>query len=223
MANILVVAAHPDDEILGIGGTVRKCANNGDIIWCVILGEGMTSRNNAQEHNLEQLHKYTLQAANIVGYQNVVFRNLPDNRFDSINLLDITKVVEDCIDAFEPEIIYTHHSGDLNIDHRKTYEAVMTATRPFGENNVKKIYTFETPSSTEWQFGKQEAIFMPNTFIDIENTIEEKIKAMGCYTSEIREYPHPRSLEALKIIAKRWGTVVGKQFVEAFSLIRSIE
>jgi len=131
-------------------------------------------------------------------------------------------MIEGYVNHLKPDIIYTHHYGDLNIDHRRTFEAVLTACRPVGEYSVREIYTFETPSSTEWNFNGKNNVFYPNVFVDIEDTIDDKLKAMACYQTELREYPHPRSLEALKIIASRWGTVVGKKYVEAFELIRKV-
>lgn len=227
MSKILVVAAHPDDEILGVGGTVRKQADNGHLVYGLILGEGMTSRlekgEKINESAIKDLHKDTIKSSKIIGFKAVYFSNFPDNRFDSINLLEIVKEVEKYVTQLKPEIVYTHHYGDLNIDHRITFEAVQTACRPVGNYSVKEIYCFETPSSTEWNFMYGENTFKPNVFIDIEKTVEYKLKAMKCYKSEIRGYPHPRSLEALKINAARWGTVVGKRYVEAFELVRKVE
>lgn len=223
MNKILVIAAHPDDEILGIGGTVRKHVNKGDKVWCLILGEGMLSRKDVDKILIDQLHQDTLSAAAIVGYEEVFFEDFPDNRFDSVSLLDITQKVEKYIEELKPNIIYTHHSGDLNVDHRITYEAVMTATRPFGDYSVQEIYTFETPSSTEWVFNKEGDIFSPNTFIDITDTLDAKISAMACYSTELRDYPHPRSLKGLEVLAAKWGVVVGKQYIEALYLVRKVE
>ena len=227
MNKVLVVAAHPDDEILGVGGTVKKHNIQGDEVYALILGEGMTSRTDNREDTSEEkiknLHQQTHEAAEIIGFKKVFFSNFPDNRFDSVDLLDIIKEVEKYIDKINPEIIYTHHAGDLNIDHEKTFRAVLTATRPFGECSVKKLYAFETPSSTEWNFNYENNRFKPNVFIDIEKTIDDKLEAMKCYKSELREYPYPRSIKALKIIAQRWGTVVGKGYVEAFDLIRQVK
>ncbi len=220
MNTILVIAAHPDDEILGIGGTVRKHYDKGDDVYCLILGEGMNSRDNSNKQKVADLHKDTLKAAEIVGYKEVYFENIPDNKFDSVPLLEIIKKIEKYIDKIKPNLIYTHHEKDLNIDHTLTYKAVLTATRPFGDYPVKAIITFETPSSTEWNFDES---FKPNTFVDISKTIESKIKAMSFYETELKLYPYPRSLEALKVIAKRWGTVVGKEYVEALRLIRKID
>lgn len=226
MNKVLVIVAHPDDEILGVGGTIRKHVDNGDLVNCLILGEGLTSRkgkrSDTDKFSITSLHEDAKIAGKILGFEQIYFESLPDNRFDSIELLNIIKIVEKYVDELKPNIIYTHHRGDRNIDHRLTYEAVLTACRPVGEYSVKEIYSFETPSSTEWDFTYKSNSFMPNVFIDIEGTIQNKLEAMKCYVTEIKDYPHPRSLEALSIIAKRWGIVVGKKYVEAFELILKI-
>lgn len=225
MNKILVVAAHPDDELLGLGGTIRKKVNNGDEAYCIILGEGFTSRGNKREDTdidiVSDLHEDAIKASKVVGFKEIHFELLPDNRFDSVDLLDVIKIVEKYIEKYKPDIVYTHHNADRNIDHRITYEAVLTACRPVGDYSVKDIYTFETPSSTEWGFIRGSGTFVPNVFEDITDTLDCKLNAMACYKTELREYPHPRSLKALEIIASRWGTVVGKNYVEAFELVRS--
>lgn len=224
MKQILVVAAHPDDEILGLGGTVKKHVNDGDEVYALILGEGMTSRNDEDKADkLKELHEDVYKAANVIGFKEVYLSNFPDNRFDSVDLLDIIHEIERYVDKLNPEIIYTHHPGDLNIDHKITFKALITACRPVGDYNVKKIIAFETPSSTEWNYNYNENTFNPNYFVDIEDTLEAKIKAMETYKTEIRDYPHPRSSKALKVIASRWGTTVGKNYVEAFEIIREVK
>ncbi|MFZ7133088.1 MAG: PIG-L deacetylase family protein [Eubacteriales bacterium] len=226
MSRILVIVAHPDDELLGLGGTIRKRVINGDIADCIILGEGYTSRGERREDTdqklVSSLHEDAKKAAQITGFRDIYFESLPDNRFDSMDLLDVIKVVEKHIEKLKPDVVYTHHHGDRNIDHRITYEAVLTACRPVGEYSVNDIYTFETPSSTEWGFTRGSSTFTPNVFEDITDTLEYKINAMACYKTELRDYPHPRSLKALEIIAAKWGMVVGKRYVEAFELVRSM-
>lgn len=225
MSKILVVAAHPDDELLGLGGTIRKKVNNGDEAICIILGEGLTSRRSAREDtcidSVKDLQEDAIKASREIGFKRIHFGSLPDNRFDSVDLLDVIKLVEKYINEYKPDVVYTHHWGDRNVDHRITYEAVLTACRPVGEYTVRDVYTFETPSSTEWGFTRGENSFVPNVFEDVTDTLQNKLDAMKCYKTEIRNYPHPRSLEALEILASRWGLVVGKKYVEAFALIRS--
>lgn len=227
MQTVLVIAAHPDDEILGVGGTVAKHAAKGDEVYSLILGEGQTSRWDkralADTEVVEELHKDTLEAGKVIGFKEVFFENLPDNRFDSVDLLDVVKCVEKYVRKIQPDIIYTQHRGDLNIDHKLVYEAVITATRPIGNYSVKEIYTFETVSSTEWNFANREHAFVPNVFVDITDYFEKKCEAMKKYSSELCTPPHPRSLEMLESLANVRGCTVGKQYVEAFELIRKIE
>ncbi|MBA7692395.1 hypothetical protein ES703_100962 [subsurface metagenome] len=222
---ILVVAAHPDDEILGCGGIIAKYAKSHEI-QIAILGEGIAARYTGKEEahdEIQKLHNQTLVAEKILGVKhNPYFINFPDNQFDTIPLLDIAKQVESLILQTNPQTIYTHHSGDLNIDHRITFQAVLTAARPTEACPVKKIYSFEVPSSTEWSFGRLDSTFLPNVFEDISGQVNMKMEALKAYKDETREYPHPRSLEAIKIIAQRWGTVVGKKFAEPFELIRKV-
>lgn len=227
MNKILVVAAHPDDEILGVGATIAKHVDQGDIAECIILGEGQTSRfikrDEADLELIKDLHSDTLLAAKEIGYRDVHFSNLPDNRFDQVDLLDIVKIIENRIDEFQPNIIYTHYSGDLNIDHYQTFRAVLTAARPIKPYCVKEIYMFETLSSTEWNFTSDIRGFRPNVFIDVEKYFNKKHIAMKYYTTELCEYPHPRSLKAMELQAQKWGSVVGKNYIEAFELVRKVD
>ena len=225
MSKVLVVAAHPDDEVLGCGGTIAKLSPNVDI-YTLILGEGITSRDISDEEKkeeLKELKKQSEEANKILGVKKVFFENFPDNKFDTVPLLDIIKRIEDYISKIKPDIIYTHHYGDLNVDHRITFNAVLTACRPQENSIVKMIYTFEVLSSTEWNNQTQCNIFIPNTYIDILKTIDKKLEAMQCYKGEIRDYPHPRSLEGMKILAQKRGLEVGLKFAEAFCLLREID
>jgi LmbE family N-acetylglucosaminyl deacetylase len=224
---ILVVVAHPDDEVLGCGGTIAKYSQNGDEVYVLILGEGVTSRylmrKGFSKKELVDLKKEALKANKILRIKKTCFCNFPDNRLDTVALLDIVKQIEKVKSKIMPEVVYTHHRGDLNIDHQITFNAVLTACRPIKGETVKEIYSFEIPSSTEWSFYGTFGNFTPNVFIDISDTIDKKVEAMKCYESELCEYPHPRSLEGIRIIAKRWGLVVGKKEVEPFILIRQIK
>lgn len=221
--NILVVAAHPDDEVLGVGGTISKYASMGQNVHILILGEGVTSRfhirNEADPDDLKKMRECSINASKMLGAEDIYFENLPDNRFDSVPLLDLIKVIEKHVERVNPEIIYTHHYGDLNIDHRITFEAVKVATRPLPYSNLKKLLCFEVLSSTEWAVPKKDNQFIPNVFVDISDTIEIKMNAMQIYESEIRDFPHPRSKEGIKLLAKNRGMMVGKEACEAFELI----
>lgn len=221
---ILVVAAHPDDELLGCGGTIKKLAESHET-HIAILGEGISSRHGQRSEvdvtAIKKLQADATSVSQLLGAQSVVFANLPDNRFDELPLLDIVKQVERIIQELRPAVIYTHHPGDLNIDHGLTFRAVMTATRPTAGCPVQEIYTFEVASSSEWAFQKIGPAFKPNVFEDVVETIETKIQGMALYESEARSFPHPRSAEALRVQARRWGAVVGLEYAEAFELIRS--
>lgn len=225
MERVLVIAAHPDDEVLGCGGTIPLLAEKAEV-YIVILGEGMSSRYDQREATsrgeLERLRDDAARAAQLLGARWVQFGGLADNRFDELSLLDVVKVVEGWVNEVQPSTVYTHHPGDLNIDHLVTFRAVLTATRPMRGCPVRELYTFEVPSSTEWAFQRLEPAFRPNVFRDISATIETKLKAMHQYTTEERAFPHPRSPEALRAIAQRWGSVVGTDYAEAFELIRSV-
>jgi LmbE family N-acetylglucosaminyl deacetylase len=223
---VLVIAAHPDDEVLGCGGTAARLVREGHAVHFAIMGEGITSRHSqrddADADQLVRLHRQAHAAAAKVGVKNVVLHSLPDNRLDTVPLLEVVKLVEDLVGRIEPEIIYTHHAGDLNVDHGVIHRAVLTATRPLAGQTVREIYAFEVPSSTEWAFQRIEPSFRPNMFVDVTGTLEAKIAAMECYESEARKFPHPRSPEALRAIAMRWGSVVGCGAAEAFELVRSV-
>ena len=227
MSRVFVIAAHPDDEILGVGGTVVKHVNKGDEVYALVLGEGQTSRWQKREmadaEVLKSLHEDSYKSAKVIGFKEIFFESLPDNRFDSVTLLDVVKIIEKYIEDLKPDIIYTHHSGDLNVDHRVTHQAVLTASRPFGDYSVRQIYGFQTVSATEWNFGSRENAFYPQKFVDITDTFEVKCNAMKEYKSELREFPHPRSLKMLKSVAEVWGATVGLEKAEAFEVIRIVE
>lgn len=225
MKTILVVAAHPDDEILGVGGTVARHVAKGDQVYAMILGEGQTSRGEHREDTsldiVAALHKNTLESAREIGYKDVFFAYFPDNRFDSIDLLDIVKTVEQMVHKLRPQIIYTHYSGDLNIDHQCTARAVLTATRPMADCCVEEILAFETLSSSEWNYDYSvQPAFCPNVFVDITDYYDQKEQAMSCYVSELCTFPHPRSLTGMDVLSRMRGMAAGMERAEAFMLMR---
>lgn len=225
----MIVVAHPDDELLGLGATMHKMIKDFNIkTHVVILGEGVTSRSDKRDiakwKKELDIHKNNIKNAQAaIGYHSVNTYDFPDNRFDTLALLDIIKVIEKEKNAFQPEVVFTHHGGDLNIDHQRTFEAVITACRPMAHETVKTIITFETPSGTEWRSPTDPRHFLPNLFIEVsEENIKAKIAGMESYEFEKRVYPHPRSPEALKIQAQRWGVAIGSMYAEAFCLVREI-
>lgn len=227
---VMLVVAHPDDELLGLGGTMHRFIKEfGVATHVVILGEGITSRSDSRDvekwsNELAIHHSNIEKARNIIGYQSMYIHNLPDNRFDTIALLDIVKIVEKEKSEFKPDVIFTHHGGDVNIDHQRTFEAVVTACRPMAHEKVKTIITFETMSGTEWRASSDPRHFTPNYFVEVtESDINAKIRAMECYEYEKRQYPHPRSPEALKTRAGMWGIANGVEFAEAFCIVRAID
>ncbi len=216
---ILIIAAHPDDEVLGVGGTILKHSVKGDEVEAIILATGITSRSGEPKDKIEKLRADSKKACKLLKMKKVTHYDFPDNKMDSVSLLDIVKVIEDKIEKFKPEKIYTHHYGDLNIDHRITYQATLTACRPIN-TSVNEIICFEIPSSTEWNYPQN---FNPNYFVNITKQLNIKIKAMKTYKSEIKKFPHPRSSKYLRILAEKWGAVSGNNAAEAFEIIRKIE
>lgn len=221
---ILIVAAHPDDEVLGCFGTVARLIKDGYEAYTLILGEGKTSRDEKRvvenkKDEIEILNEEIKRANNIIGIKKCFIYNFPDNRFDSIDLLDIVKIISKVKNEVNPDIIFTHYENDLNIDHQITYKAVLTATRPIQNESVKEIYSFEVLSSTEWNYPLS---FIPNIFFDIESTFNLKLEAMKCYQSELRNYPHPRSIKGIELNAKYNGMRVGNRYAEAFKIVRII-
>ena len=227
---IMVVVAHPDDELLGLGATMYKLIHQTEVTThVVILGEGLTARSDQRDVEVWkdelQKHREDIKAAQQeIGYHSVSIYDFPDNRFDTVALLDIIKVVEKEKSNFKPDIIFTHHGGDVNIDHQRTFESVITACRPMSHEVVKTIITFETPSGTEWRASTDPRHFIPNLYMEVsENDIDAKIKGMEKYRFEKREFPHPRSPEALKVHARNVGVTIGCTYAEPFCVVRSIQ
>jgi LmbE family N-acetylglucosaminyl deacetylase len=216
---ILVIAAHPDDEILGCGGTISKISNEFDIS-VLILSLGAQGR---YPDSMETTLRENAEEANrIVGTKALIVENFPNQEMDNIPLTRIIENIEKHIEEQRSTIVFTHHSGDLNKDHRIVYEATMTAVRPIAGQNIKKVYCYNVPSSTEWNSVTGEHLFVPNTYIDIKETLQTKIEALKEYRSECRPYPHPRSSESIKAHAHYWGLTVGYEYAEPFHLVRNI-
>lgn len=222
----LVVVAHPDDEVLGCGGTIAKMIQFGVDVRILFLADGVYSR--GMNHNsvlideLSQRRTSALNACKILGTQSLFFGDFQDNEMDKYSLLTITQKVEKEIEDFQPDAIFTHHIGDVNIDHQLTHKAVVTACRPQKNCSVKSIFTFEILSNTEWQFASNNLSFAPSYFVDISSTLNLKISALEQYSFEMREWPHPRSIRGAQVLANFRGSCIGTDAAEAFMVGRII-
>lgn len=219
---ILIFAAHPDDEVIGCGGTIAKLKKNGNKIYVCFFADGESSRNVRNVNALiKKRKKAAKKSAAILGIDELFFCDLPDNRLDTMSRLSVVKIVEKYISLIKPQTVFTHFYGDLNIDHQIVSKAVITACRPEKKNPVKKLLFFEIPSSTDWQISnKQKNYFNPNWFEDISKTKNIKIKALKAYKEEVRKWPHPRSLKGINSLMELRGATSGFKFAEAFVLGR---
>lgn len=226
--NVLVIAAHPDDEILGVGGTIARHAADGDSVYACILCEQCLARKNKPKHDefLEQVHA----AKDKIGIQDILFFVFPNIQMNTVPMLKVVEAIEQAIIRFKPEVVYTHHWGDVNDDHRVVSHATMAAIRlpergtvlELPRNLIQKVLCYETPTSTEWAPPSMERAFLPNVFVDIEATLDRKLMALQCYQNVMREYPHPRSAEAIKAHAKDCGVKAGLKAAESFVLVREL-
>ncbi len=220
---VMVVVAHPDDEVLGCGGTLAGFAARNKAVHVLMLG-GVTTSRYAQHTGEEQWKQEAFQdeaarAAAVLGVASLKRCGLADNRFDAVPLLELIKPVEEMKQKLQPELILTHDVTDLNVDHRLVHQAVMTAFRPVPGSRCRRIMTFETLSSTEWQDSAL-ATFAPNCYSPIAEFIDTKIRALECYKSELLEFPHPRSIQGVTVLAQKRGMEAGVQFAEAFRIVR---
>ncbi len=217
---VLIVAAHPDDELLGVAGTIARHVDDGDEVTCVVCSEGATARYEADAANA--LQEAGRKAANVLGVREIRFLGFRDQHLDAQPVLTVIQAVEAVMRDVVPCIVYTHHWGDVNRDHKVVNEAVMVACRPVGDHHPRAVFLFETPSSTEWSWPDPASAFLPNHFVDVSATIERKLEAMACYPTELRPPPHPRALESLRTRAAYWGQLVGRAYAEPFVVARQV-
>lgn len=215
---VLVVAAHPDDEILGAGATLAKHVDAGDAVHAVVVSEGATAR--YHEGMTDDLQAAARASAARIGFTSLTFLGLADQRMDVAPLIEVTQSIEAIVHAYKPRTIYSHSPVDVNADHGVVARATWTAARPYAAPFVDKLLAFETPSSTEWAWPLEGNGFMPQMFVDVTATLDRKIEAMQCYQSELRPYPHPRSVRALRERAAFWGSKAGCLSAEPFVVLR---
>ena len=221
---VLFIAAHPDDEVLGAGGTIAKYADNGADVRLLIMTDGVSSQYRKEpriQEIMENEKLFTRRSAGILGISEVIFAGLPDMKLDREEHIRINEAIENVIGDFQPDTVFTHFYGDVNIDHQRVFQSTLVACRPFPGSPVRELYSYSVPSSTEWNVQNAGRAFMPNVYVDIDGVYaEKKYAAMGCYPAELREYPHPRSIEALKILDRANGIRVGMKAAECFMLHR---
>jgi LmbE family N-acetylglucosaminyl deacetylase len=230
MKRLLVVAAHPDDEVLGCGATVVLRRQQGWEAHLVIMTQGVLGREKTGaadpklQAEIEKLQSEMHGAADVLGFETVNCLGFPDNRMDTVSRMDVSHAIRQHLARLRPQAIYTHHPGDYNWDHTATFEAVLMAARHSpGEFGPEEIVAFEVLSSTERGYPNGGHTFRPNMYVDVAKTIDKKKLALCYYASELRRYPHPRSLEGIEYLARKRGSEIGIEYAEAFELIRRVE
>ena len=218
--NVLVISAHPDDEVLGLGGTLARHVRQGDVVFPVIVADGSQVR--YSEEQRDELKSACAKCCAELGLQPPEYLGFRDQGLDAHSQIEINNVLEVLVRKCRPKVVYTHHFGDMNRDHQVLHEATLVACRPKPGGIVKRVLTYVVPSSTDWAPYSSERAFLPNWFVDISETIEQKLRALAHYSSEIEPYPHPRSLEAVRSQAKFWGSGVGVEYAEPFMLVRNL-
>jgi LmbE family N-acetylglucosaminyl deacetylase len=223
--NVLCVVAHPDDEVLGMGGTLARHAADGDDVHVCFLSDGVASRHDTispeVESEIEERKDNARQACDVLGASGS-FHRFPDNQFDTKPLLDIVQTVESEVDDHQPDVVYTHHYGDLNVDHELTARAVVTATRPLQDSPVERVLAGEILSATEWSVPAPSDAFQPTTFVDVSEHLQRKLDALTAYETELREHPHPRTVDNVRRNAQLWGAKSGLEAAEPFELLRAV-
>ena len=225
--SVLVIAAHADDEVLGCGGTIARYVSEGSDVHILVLADGVTARDadyqpKSRLRDVEDREAVARNAASILGASPPIFLRLPDNRCDSVPLIEVVKKIEKVVDSLRPETIFTHHANDLNVDHRVAHIATLTASRPQPGMCVRSIYAFENLSSTEWAPAGLGEKFHPTRYVDIGAHTQAKLEALAAYYTEVRSFPHPRSPEAVESLWRTRGAQVGVQAAEAFVVVREV-
>ena len=221
MMKILVIAPHPDDEVLGCGGTLARHVSSGDEVYLCVVTKAYPP--DCSEDEIKERKREVLKANEILGIKKTYFLDFPTVKLDIVPQKELNDSIARVVNEVQPEAVYIPHRGDVNKDHRLVFDAVIVATRPKPGSSTRRVLSYETLSETEWTASFPENAFIPNVYVDISETLELKLKAMSEYKTELKEYPHPRSLEAMSALAKVRGAQAGVKAAEAFMLIREIE
>ncbi|TQR18683.1 PIG-L deacetylase family protein [Psychrobacillus vulpis] len=213
--NVLVIAAHPDDELLGSGGTLKKLIDHGYKVITVIFAKGRKEEEN-------QMKEAMLNANKHLGIEEIIFLEYPNLLLETFPLHVINKEIEGLMEKYEPSIVFTHHYGDINKDHQILFQAVLTAARPLPGKKPFELLCFETVSSSEWSQQTNDKTFKPNYYVDITDTIDIKLESLKFYDVEMRPFPHPRSYKGVQHLAQVRGMTIGVEYAEAFEIIRRV-
>lgn len=211
--NVLVFAPHNDDEVLGVGGTICKYSKSGHSVYVCEVTSGSKYRLMQEEAKL---------AHQVMGVKKSFFLNLPVVKLKNLDPAEINEKIDEIVKSVKPDVVFTPFIGDMHLDHREVTESVLVAVRPIVDSSVKTVYMYETLSETGWNLPSSERSFIPDTWIDISDTIYTKIKAMECYSSQIKAYPNPRSKEGIEALAMYRGSTVNFRYAESFMLVRNI-
>lgn len=220
---ILVLAPHPDDEVLGCGGAIKKHTQEGDEVYLCVVTKGYAP--DWSEESLKAKRKEAEDSSKFLGIKKVIFLDFPAVKLDTVPQKDINDKITKCILELKPEVLYIPHGGDLNKDHQIVFESALVASRAKPGSSIKKVISYETLSETEWGNGKikeKKDVFLPNVYINISGTLKDKLKAVECYKSELKEFPHPRSVKGIIVLSEKRGMESGLLNAEAFVLIKEI-
>lgn len=225
MKKVLVIAAHPDDEVLGMGGTIAKLTTEGKEVNVLIVTDGSSSQYRDADNLIEIIEakkQETRRCADVLDVKEIYYGGLPDMKLDCTPHIEINQVIEQVVDKIKPDAVFTHFWGDVNADHQNVYKSTLVAVRPVMGQVVKELFCYSVPSSTEWTPNKEDTMFMPNMFVDITDVAERKYEAFSQYVTELRDYPHPRSVQYLREADKAAGIRVGLLAAEEFVLLRKL-
>ena len=218
---VLVISAHPDDEVIGAGGTIARHVDHGDeVYWCVV-----TQAYNPpwSEKYLEQARQQVYDVKKVLGIEEVFFCGFPTVKLNTLPYIEVSAALENIVSQVEPVIVYTTPHDDINKDHRIVYECTLVASRPLPGSSIQRLLSYELGPSSRQGLVSGGCGFLPNVFVDISEYMDKKLEAMSCYKTELKEFPHPRSLEGLRLIAEERGLSVGLKAVEAFRLVREVQ
>jgi N-acetylglucosamine malate deacetylase 1 len=220
MREVLVVSAHPDDEVLGVGATIALLRARGARVTVVVVTDGSSSQYPGDAAVADRKNAEMAAAHAVLGTDELLHWDFPDMRLDTVVHVDLNRAFEDLLGKRRFDTVFVHHSGDLNLDHVLVHRSVLVATRPHPEQSVRTVLSYHVNSSTEWGFGGGAVPFVPNVFVDATETIDRKLAALRCYVTELRPWPHPRSIEAVDARAQVWGSEAGYERAEGFMLVR---